>query len=89
MPMSALVRLPLKRLTVCPCGYGVLHDDIAVGTEYWVDLASETDGVYQCGRCGAIQKVRIVDASSKRNPNAPLRPLIFALFADAIESRVQ
>jgi hypothetical protein len=87
--MEALVRLPLRRLTVCPCGFGVLHDDIALGTEYWVDLASEAAGLYQCGGCGHRQKVRIVNASSKRNPNAPLRPFILGLFVDAPESRVQ
>jgi len=67
----------------------VLHDDIRLGTAYWVDLASEADGLYQCGGCGRRQKVRIVNASSKRNPNDPLRPLTFALFVDTIESRVQ
>lgn len=44
--------MKLKRLSVCPCGYGTLQDEIKLGTEYRC-FPRDTDPVqYTCGGCG-------------------------------------
>jgi len=75
----------LQRLSICPCGYPVLHDDIAVGTVYLINLSTLRDGFfYRCGRCGVQHRnVRVVDAASVRNPTALFRPLPYELFERA------
>ncbi len=79
-------QVALVRRSICLCGFGVLHDDIALGTLYTIDLASVRSGfAYHCGGCGMVQRnVRVVNASSVRNPNAPLRPMPFDLFEQEI-----
>ncbi len=79
-------QVSLVRRSICPCGYGVLHDDIALGTLYTIDLASVRSGfAYGCGRCGMVQRnVRVVNASSVKNPDAPLRPMPFDLFEQPV-----
>jgi hypothetical protein len=73
----------LQRLSICPCGFPVLDDGIAVGSEYAIDSATLTGGFfYHCGGCGREQTdVQVVCASSILNPCAPLRPLPYDLFS--------
>ena len=47
----------LMRLSVCACGYGLLKDDIPLGTVYEVDLDVEEIATLKCGGCGKIQQV--------------------------------
>ena len=55
--------MALQRLSICPCGYGVLKDSITLGTVYIVDLGTLTDGfTYICDRCGVAQTVACVHA---------------------------
>lgn len=47
----------LMRLSVCPCGYGFLNDDIPLGTVYEVNLDIEEMATLTCGGCGSVQPV--------------------------------
>jgi hypothetical protein len=77
----------LIRLSICSCGYGVLHDDIKLGTKYEVDLSVQCPATYVCGQCGRVYLVTCVPASSVRNPAAAPYPLPLALFQDGAESK--
>lgn len=80
--MNVIVVAPLRRLSICSCGYGVLDDSIQVGVNYRLDLATEQRGYrYTCGRCGRTQyNLQVVNASQVLNPDMPFRPLPVALF---------
>lgn len=76
-----LETVKLQRLTICSCGFGVLHDDIKIGAEYRIDRSTlRHDFQYTCGGCGKEQRVSVVNASCIINPNAPLRPFPADLF---------
>jgi hypothetical protein len=77
------VVMPLKRLSICPCGYGVLVDGIQVGARYRLAMRTLRGGFsYRCGRCGGKQlNVRVVDCNSLLNPSDPMRPLPYGLFS--------
>lgn len=78
-------QMPLRRLSICPCGFGVLDDGIPVGTMYQVDRGSLRSGwTYFCGGCRRMRKIRVVDASSVLSSAAPLRPLPLELFMDSL-----
>lgn len=79
--MSALREMELARLSICECGYAVLHDSIPLGTVYHVDIATIRSGFhYRCGRCGTLQdNVEVIDAAQRSTPG--LKPLPFALFS--------
>ena len=51
-----LRKATLKSLTICPCGYGVLLDDVKVGTEFLADMDKQKTLLYRCGKCGTIQR---------------------------------
>lgn len=53
-----MIRLPLKKLSCCPCGYATLHDDIPLGTRYLVDPTKIEVCDYRCGKCGREFKLR-------------------------------
>lgn len=77
-----LETVPLRRLSICPCGFPVLEDDIRLGTRYRIDRASVRSR-FDCG-CGGCKTVHhnvtVVNASSVRQPDAPFRPLPLELF---------
>lgn len=78
---ARIALLPLLTLTICPCGWTVLHPDIGIGTVYEVDTATLRDGfLYTCGGCGLPQPVAVMDARSKNRPWDIPRPLPAALF---------
>ena len=45
-------KVTLKRLSICPCGFPVLKEDIKLGTEYEVDPAQTGRFTFICGGCG-------------------------------------
>lgn len=77
--------LQLQRLSICDCGYSVLHDDISVGAVYLVDLSTLRGGFsFRCGGRGRRQlNVQVIDADSLHNPAASPAPLPYDLFARA------
>lgn len=74
--------LPLTRLSICPCGYGVLRDEITVGTVYMVNLATIRGGFdYRCGKCGRLQKdVTVIDAAQRLSKAPTIMPVPWGLF---------
>lgn len=49
-----------KKRDICPCGYGVLRDEIPLGTQYKVDMASIKPGKHVCGGCGSVTDISLV-----------------------------
>jgi len=45
------VKASLSKLSLCDCGYPVLDESIALGTEYEIDLGSSRPGHMTCGGC--------------------------------------
>ena len=78
-----LREMPLRRLHICSCGFGVLLDSIPVGTLYTVDWETVRGGfMYRCGGCGKTQSdVRVIDAYDKGFQR--FAPLPFDLFCEA------
>ena len=75
-----LRKATLKSLTICPCGYGVLLDDIKVGTEFLADMDMQKTLLYRCGKCGTIQRnIACVGVNSRRHPTE-FRMLPVAMF---------
>ena len=74
--------LPLKRSSICPCGYAVLKDEIQTGAKYRVDLATVRGGfAYRCGKCSTLHpNVTVVNANSILRPHDEMRPLPADLF---------
>ncbi len=50
MPTST-VKTTLKKLSICPCGFPVLHDHIPLGAEYAVTPSLQSSGTLICGGC--------------------------------------
>jgi len=50
-PGNRFVRVPLQRLSICPCGFPVLKDEIGLGTEYEIDTTKLASFTFICGGC--------------------------------------
>jgi hypothetical protein len=69
MDMARSAVVPLRRLSICPCGYAVLDDQITVGVKYRIQPDTKMEGfTYRCGHCGAAQTVACVMANSVLHP---------------------
>jgi hypothetical protein len=53
-------KVTLKCLSICPCGFPVLKEDIKLGTEYEIDPAQAERCTFICGGCGRQQSVECV-----------------------------
>lgn len=74
----------LIKLSICKCGFSLLHDDIKLGTEYTVypDTIDTEDGyMLICGGCGKLRhgKGRIY-VGSLFNPQARPAKLPLEIF---------
>lgn len=49
--MSKIIKVKLARLSVCPCGFTTLQDEITLGTEYEIDDDLHDSADYICGKC--------------------------------------
>jgi hypothetical protein len=78
-----LVTVELKRRSICPCGFGVLKDEIQIGVRYRIDMNSRRRGfTYVCGGCSRVhENVEVVDATQLLNPCWFLAPLPYGLFS--------
>ena len=76
---------PLRRLSICPCGFPVLNEKIQLGTVYEVDPTVKQGGFsYFCGGCKAVQEnVVCVNAAQILDPAHPWAPLPWDLFSEA------
>lgn len=46
------MKVPLKKLSICECGFPVLHDAIPLGTMYEVVELITNKCLFICGGCG-------------------------------------
>lgn len=56
----SLVRHKTARLSVCACGFPILHDSIPLGTEYLVDPDRRMMAQLTCGGCRQELQVETV-----------------------------
>ena len=73
----------LVRLSICPCGFTVLKDEIGLGTVYQIDLSRKENCVLLCGGCGKEHKVRAVFTLA-RDPRGRSDYLPMALFYETL-----
>jgi hypothetical protein len=53
------MRAIVSKLSLCPCGFPVLRDEVGIGAEYEVDTSHpEDDFTLICGGCGKHNPVR-------------------------------
>jgi hypothetical protein len=79
--MSTVI-VKLAAVSICPCGEPMLHDNIALGTEYRVYTETIRRGfVYVCGKCGEFQHdVAVIEADNRNGiGRAPLPLALFDL----------
>lgn len=50
----------LKKLSICPCGFPVLHEDIPLGEEYVINPVLVAGFTFICGGCGRQIQVQCV-----------------------------
>ena len=66
----ALKKAVLVKLSICECGFGLLNDDITLGTVFTADLNMRMTLTYGCGGCGRIiQPVSCVGVNSAAHPD--------------------
>lgn len=54
--MKALV----KNLSICPCGFPVLNDNIKIGHEYVIHPDTIMEGNLVCGGCGKTHPINLI-----------------------------
>lgn len=62
----AILAGTLERREVCSCGFLFIKEDVPLGKQYQVDVKSVRWGKFQCGGCGKIHEVRLVDCWDSR-----------------------
>ena len=78
-----LVKRKLQRLSICPCEYALLNDDIPVGAEYQLDTNTLRfdRATLICGGCGATtERLTTINTTSISDPTQDPRPLPIGLF---------
>jgi hypothetical protein len=82
--MDKIVKAKLIKLSCCPCGFSLLQDGIALGTEYLVypESANADDGfTLTCGGCGEKMRGKgSIFALSVLNPFAQPKRLPLEIF---------
>ena len=63
------------KLSICPCGFPTLNDDVPIDTEYELDLASVSPCEYVCGGCGKRQHIMAVMADRRKHSAGGFLPL--------------
>lgn len=58
------MKAEVVKLSICPCGFPVLNDDIPIGTEYDIDPV-QADCTFICGGCGRWHRVKGVMAKAR------------------------
>ena len=64
------MKVTVKKLSLCACGFPVLNTDIPLGTEYEVDQNDAYEGAMICGGCGTQILVTLIYAA-QRGSSAP------------------
>lgn len=76
----SIVTTTLKRLSICPCGFQALKEEIKLGTEYEIDPERAIPVIFQCGGCGLSQNLIAVYIAAR--PDCPEGYLPLKLFED-------
>ena len=79
-----MIAAPLKRLSICPCGFGTLRDGIQIGKLYELDLQQLRTATYVCAACGKRQIVDCVMSDGKWIPRDLFTPLSLKQEEDSI-----
>jgi hypothetical protein len=61
---------PLRRLSVCPCGFPTLAESIELGQLYWIDRTRLLPFIFKCGGCGEVYNLTCVYVAG-RDISAP------------------
>ena len=78
-------KVKLAKLSVCACGFTLLKDSIALGTEYTIYPTTKRRGYsIGCGGCGTINgPFIVVDANQITRPDLAPEPLPAEIFEEA------
>lgn len=68
------VKAKTVKLSLCSCGYSVLHDDIPLGTEYEVDPSLTAAGTLTCGGCHKTFHIESIFAFNRNGPGGGFLP---------------
>lgn len=80
------MKTTLKKLSICPCGFHVLKDEIKVGTEYLVLPSVQQDCILICGGCKKRIRFRGIYVCGRNGGSGGfLPPEIFDLPANTTE----
>lgn len=63
------------KLSICPCGFPVLADEILLGTEYEILPSLQADLTFQCGGCGKQTPIKCVWTQSRKGGTPGWLPL--------------
>lgn len=72
-----------KTLSICPCGYLVLKDDLGLGPEFEIHPENKASGLMICGRCGMPMQVLGVFCEARGDSAAGYLPM--AIFEEPKE----
>lgn len=72
-----------KTLSICPCGFLVLQDDIGLGTEFEIHPENKVYGLMLCGGCGRPMQVLGVFCDARGDSAAGYLPI--AIFEEPKE----
>jgi hypothetical protein len=78
--MAEWEKVTLKRLSLCPCGFRALRDEIGLGTEYQIARDKAAPFTFQCGGCGKKQHLVAVYVAERADAAAGYLPI--KLFED-------
>ncbi len=68
------MKAKLVKLSVCPCGFPLLDEAIALGTECEVNPNARGQFMLKCGGCGAVQSLRGIWVEARGDSRAGYLP---------------
>ena len=69
------MKTTLIKLSLCPCGFPLLHEHIELGTEYEIDPSRQADLVLVCGGCKKRTPFRGVWTEAREGGNPGFLPM--------------
>jgi hypothetical protein len=70
------VKVTLKKLSICPCGFPLLKDSIGLGAEYEIEEHNRMSCHFQCGGCHSlIKSVECVFVEARKDSKGGFLPL--------------
>lgn len=66
------MKAPVKKLSICPCGFPVLKTDIPLGTFYEVNPFDIMPIIWTCGGCQAKQNGIAVRVGARYCDDVPI-----------------